>query len=63
MNVAQVAKKWGVSGIRVREWLRAGRIPGAYRTNDRNASWEIPDEATPPEKIAPGRKKAPTTER
>ena len=54
MTVKEAAQKWGVSTRRISEYLRAGRIEGAYKIG---FIWVIPDDAQKPPKIPPGKKK------
>ena len=44
------------SAVRVREWLRAGRVPGAISHGTGNRTiWEIPEGALKPMPGRPGR--------
>jgi hypothetical protein len=54
ITIAEAAEMWMVSQHRVREWAREGRIPGAYRSSDANASWQIPATAQRPPQLPPG---------
>lgn len=56
VSAEEKAQEWGISGRRVRQLCRQKRIPGAYRGDDRNGSWWIPDDAKKPEEMKPGRK-------
>ena len=59
-NILQKAVEWGISTRRVRTFCREGRIPGAYRIDDKTGSWVIPEDAVRPAPQKTGRKKAPS---
>jgi excisionase family DNA binding protein len=48
ITVKQAAKKWGVSPRRVQQYLKDGRIEGAYKPSPR--VWLIPEDAECPAK-------------
>lgn len=45
-SVAEAADAWGVSPMRVRQYLRAGRVPGAVQLG---RDWAIPAYAPKPQ--------------
>lgn len=55
-GVEEAANAWGVSVRRIRALLADNRIPGAIRTDDQNASWEIPAGTPKPERLKSGPK-------
>lgn len=49
MTVAKAAKNWGLHESTVRQYIRAGVIPGAYMAkNNGPAKWFIPDDTPSP---------------
>jgi hypothetical protein len=55
-TVDQAAAEWGICVQRVRQLLKAGRIPGAYRdVSKAHADWVIPKDAKKPEELKAGR--------
>ena len=48
MSVAEIAKKWGVSGRSVRGYCASGKIPDAFLTGK---TWNIPETAEKPDRI------------
>jgi hypothetical protein len=55
MTINETSKKWACSPAAVALYLRAGRVPGAFRRTQ--TAWEIPDGAKKPEPLKRGRKK------
>lgn len=64
LTPAKIAKKWGVSRVRVSQYLQDGRIPGAIceTIGPDEVRWKIPADAKKPAKIAPGPKAEVATE-
>lgn len=53
LTIADVAKRYGVTGQSVRRWCMAGLLPGAVKLgHGRRGTWAIPESAlegfTPP---------------
>ena len=57
MTIKEASVKWGCTVGRVNQLANQGRIPGAVRSE--TALWSIPDDATMPTRLKPGRKAAP----
>jgi hypothetical protein len=54
---ADAAKAWGLSPVRVRELLQAGRVPGAEQEIvNGHCVWCIPEGAPRPKQLKPGPK-------
>ena len=53
ISVTEAADRWGLSGRIVRRYCSEGRIDGAFVTG---RTWNIPEDASPPERKRAGRK-------
>jgi hypothetical protein len=47
-HVKDCAKAWGISERGVLWHLKRKRVPGAYRADDRNGTWQIPENSDKP---------------
>ena len=54
MTVKDAVLRWGVTPRRVGEYMRGGRIEGAYKIG---TAWVMPDDTQKPTNIKSGRKK------
>ena len=54
MTISEAAVKWGMSRSLIGYYLRAGRIPSAFKAPI--STWSIPEDSPPPEPLKRGRK-------